>query len=206
MKKILMVALSMFFVTSPIVVSAQENTAMPVEELVEDNTVEEDYIQVWENLNREYEMNLPLHYLNEEKITIEEFEKQARNIIKSEKELLEYIEEKSSNRTIAENTPQLAAIVTKTRTQDTFALPNHFAIEARYTVNGNQIQSVSRSQIKYKTTGLLTNTYLTNISSPQYMLYIDGGRTLGVSYTANVHFDSVFGTRTTLYSEFYYSL
>lgn len=76
-------------------------------------------------------------------------------------------------------------------------------IKATYTVNNNRISSVSSSSLKYTNTALLSNTYLTNISSPTYS-YIDASRAVSVKYTAKVHFDSIIGTTTTLYTEFYY--
>lgn len=164
---------------------------------------ENEYIQIWEDINDEYNLNMPLHYVHENKISIEEFKSKAREIIEAERELLDYLAQIEETSYHSENIVQPYAAVTKTRTKPTFSFPNHILIQATYTVNNNRISSVSSSSLKYTNTALFSNTYLTNISSPTYS-YIDASRAVSVKYTAKIHFDSIFGTTTTLYTEFYY--
>lgn len=66
--------LTMFLGSMSLVSADQSNT-------------ENEYIQIWEDINDEYNLNMPLHYVHENKISIEEFESKAREIIKTEREL-----------------------------------------------------------------------------------------------------------------------
>lgn len=165
-----------------------------------------EYEQVLNSINKEFNLELGYIPVDESKISVEEYEKNTREFAKEQRELLDYMslrerEDKVSNQI----GPISRAVVTKTRTRDTWQNGQYFSITATYDVNGNQASSIRNAKLNYKTAALLTNTYIVGLTGPTYSR-LDGGRTCSVSYKGTLHFNSIWGyANTTFYTEFTYS-
>ncbi len=153
-------------------------------------------------VNEEYGLNLGYVPVNEEKVTLEQYENKAREVAVEQRKLLDYIESREQSKT---SRGTLRATVNKTRTKSVWNYEAYFTITATYTVyDGSQISLCRNASLNLTQGAILTNTFLTDISGPTYSV-IDSGRTSTVKYTATVHYDSAIGFKnTSLYTEFYY--
>ena len=162
------------------------------------------YEKILDDINENYDLELGYLLVDEDKMTLEEYKKVATKFAISQRELLDYIE----NRKISIESEYFnieRAAVQKTKTKPTWELGEYFTITATYTVEGKTMSLCRNAQLNMTNTAIFTNTYLTDISKPTYSI-LDGTCTSTVCYKATVHFDSVFGfSNTSLYTEFYYS-
>ena len=151
------------------------------------------YEKILDDINENYDLELGYLPVDQDKMTLEKYKEVATKFAISQRELLDYIE----NRKIS--------TVQKTKTKPTWELGEYFTITATYTVEGKTMSLCRNAQLNMTNAAIFTNTYLTDISKPAYSM-LDGSRTSTVLYKATVHFDSVLGfSNTSLYTEFYYS-
>jgi hypothetical protein len=162
------------------------------------------YQQVLERVNSEYQLNLEFIPVDPNKGSVEEYEQVTRKVAKEQRELLNYIKMKTvskDNLRALSVTPNSGT--SKTATKAVWGFENYFTIKATYTDYGSTLSNIRNASLGETLTAGLTNTYLTDISSPKYSI-IDNGRTGTVKYTATLHYDSVYGYKNTaLYAEFY---
>ena len=169
---------------------------------------QDQYQMVWKELNAKYGMDLPLDYVNEDEISLDQFKVKAEEFIKHERDTENYIKERIDDNIMASDVLNLSLNTRSTKSvtykKDCKGLGQYFKIKATYTINGKKIVKAKSSSIIYKTAANVANVYLTNIGKAQYS-YLDSMRTLAVKYQAKVHFDSAFGSTGTLYAEFNYN-
>lgn len=165
-----------------------------------------DYKEILNRINQEYKLNLGYVPVDENKISLMEYEEKTRALAIQQRELLDYIDSLQK----CENSPATRATgdyVKKTRTKDVSGMNGTlFSITATYTVYDNlRISSYSSATLNTKTAALIQNVYLTNITGPEFVL-INTTRTLAVKYIATIHYDSVVGyDNVSLYAEFNYN-
>ena len=168
---------------------------------------QDQYQMVWKELNEKYGMDLPIDYIDEDEISLDQFKVQSEELIKQERDTQNYIKERLINNIMESNTLNvLSTRSTKTVTykKDCDALGQYYKIKATYTINGKKIVRAKSSSIIRKAAANADNVSLTNIGKVQYS-YLDSMRTLGVKYNAKVHFKSIYGMPTTIYAEFNYN-
>ena len=162
------------------------------------------YEEILDDINENYDLELGYLPVDQDKMTLEKYKEVATKFAISQRELLDYIE----NRKISTESEYFnieRAAVQKTKTKPTWELGEYFTITATYTVEGKTMSLCRNAQLNMTNAAIFTNTYLTDISKPAYSM-LDGSRTSTVLYKATVHFDSVLGfSNISLYTEFYYS-
>lgn len=91
---------------------------------------------------------------------------------------------------------------TVTSTRDVISYSSYFSITATYDIISSKVSTIRNAKFNYKNGALVTNTYVLNLSSPRYG-YFNGGRDASVTYTGDLHFNSLIGHKNvTFYSEF----
>lgn len=161
-----------------------------------------EYEMVFNSINSEFNLELGYVPVDETKITVKEYEETTRKVAKEEKELLDYIESRNNeNQIIDDEQPISRAIITKTRSKDSWSFPNDFYITTTYDVNGNLAYNFRNTNLKQYWYSMKDLYWA---SGPSYTK-LDGGRTGGVSYKADIGYSD--GTRynnCTIYTEFTY--
>lgn len=163
------------------------------------------YEMILNEINEEYGLELGYVPVDKSKISLEEYREKTTEFAIQQKELLDYI----NSQQVCKNVPLNRATgtyVNKTKTKDVSGtLGAYYSITAKYTVYDNKhISSYSSATLNTKAAAILNNVYLTDLTGPELVL-INTTRTLSVSYTATIHYDSAYGyANTILYGEFDY--
>ena len=169
---------------------------------------QDQYQMVWKELNAKYGMDLPLDYVNEDEISLDQFKVKAEEFIKHERDTENYIKERIDDNIMESDVLNLSLNTRSTKSvtykKDCKGLGQYFKIKATYTINGKKIVRAKSSSIIYKAGANTDNVYLTNVGKVQYSC-LDSMRTLGVKYNAKVHFQGIYGMPTTIYAEFNYN-
>ena len=167
------------------------------------------YENILNSINKEYNLELGYVEVDENKVSVKEYTRITRKIAKQQRELLDYIAEREKEVQTSKLSDEMGIInattVTKTRTKDVWGFEAYFKIKATYDVTGIRISSMRNASLDYKLWAHLTDTYITDLSSPTYGI-IDSGRTGTVKYIGDLHYGP-FTTyeNVSFYTEFYYS-
>lgn len=167
------------------------------------------YERTLNSLNQEFDLNLGYIPVDESKVSLEKYEKTARELAIQQRALIDYISNRENQiNKIANPLKDIMplATVTKTSTKDVWNLTAYFSITATYNViNNSTISSMRNARLNSKNAAIITNTYITGLSGPTYSI-IDSGETGTVKYVGTIHFDSIIGiSNTVFYTEFYAS-
>ena len=65
---------------------------------------QDQYQMVWKELNEKYGMDLPIDYIDEDEISLDQFKVQAEELIKQERDTQNYIKERLINNIMESNT------------------------------------------------------------------------------------------------------
>lgn len=164
------------------------------------------YREVLRKINQEYDLDLEYIAVENNQISLKDYEKRTRQLAIQQRQLLDYIE----NLEVSENTPVVCAsgeYVNKTKTKDVSDIYGaYFSITAHYTVYDNaRISSYSGASLNTKPLAIINNVFLTDISGPEFIL-LNTTRTLAVRYHADIHYDSAPGYgNVVLQAEFHYN-
>jgi hypothetical protein len=164
------------------------------------------YEKILNSVNKEFNLDLGYIPVDESKVSIEEYEETTRKIATQQRELLDYINmrKKQCELETAIKSTNLMAInsVTKTVKKDVWNFESSFFIEVTYNVNGTTVSSLRNASVDTKLMATIAGTGIMNHSAPSYSI-LDGGRTGGVSFRANIYFNNgtVNYTNVLLYCE-----
>ena len=168
--------------------------------------VDAPYEAILNEINKQYNLELGYVPVDTSKISLEEYEEKTIEFASQQRELLNYIASQEACENVLGGRAT-GSYVNKTRTKDTSGITSpYYSITATYTVYDNmRISSYSSASLNRKTMAQVNNVYLTNITSPTFIL-LNTTRTLAVRYTATIHYDSAYGyDNTVLYAEFNYN-
>lgn len=187
MKKYLCIVMTMFLLLG-------QNTVA----LAAESTAYDPYQALLVEINEEYGLQLGYVPVDSGKVSLEEYERTARSIAASQKELEEYIANREEY--FGEGNPFLLRSSSKTVTKDCWGeRGNSLTMTATYDVNGTTISNPRNIFVNSKVFGIWFSSYANPITS-----ILDSGRTLAVSYTGDHHVLDMTFTEVTVYCEFYY--
>lgn len=165
------------------------------------NIVDSEYENILNSINAEFGLDIGYGSVDSEKISLDQYEALTRKVAKQQRELLDYIESnKNTNNKFKDSKNLIQARITKTRTSGVWGYESTFKITATYDVNGNQVSNISKLSLSI----VSSTAKLISTSSPS-ITKIDGGRTYGVEYIADIMLSGIQFKDISLYTEFYYS-
>lgn len=156
------------------------------------------YQTVLMSINEEYGLQLGYEPVNPEKTSLEEYEKMARSLAISQKELEEYIANREEY--VGKGIPSMARSSTKTVTKDCWSpYDNYFTMTATYDVNGTAISNPRDIHVNDKSLVAHFSSY----AQPSTDI-IDSKRTLAVTFVGEYHMMGSHISGIKVYCEFYY--
>lgn len=163
------------------------------------------YEEILNSINKEFNLELGYVPVNEDEITLKEYEEFTLKIAKQQREALDHIAmlkaEDKINNLIGLSDYYVTPRATKT--VPVKHLEKYFNITADYDIIANvKVGNIRNARLGQTWHSTVTNTYITNLSAPTYD-YVNGGRDGYISYTGSVHFNgNISYTNYTLYAIF----